>query len=132
MTGRVEPGRDRRNHRRRAVSAPMWIVVEGERVSVDALNVSVGGAAVHSSARATVGEIVRLEVELVERPAVHLDAQVVRAEHGVLGLRFLALGQRALEVLLEASGISSSVEQDDPSGVRHVGPEEAPGSRRGA
>jgi hypothetical protein len=110
----------------------MWIVVDGLRVAVDALNVSVGGAAVHSTARATLGESVRLEVELVDKPAVELDAEVVRAEHGILGLRFLALGQRALEALLEASGISSSSEQDDPSGIRHVGPDEAPGSRRGA
>ena len=125
-------GRERRLHRRRSVSARMRIVVGGASVSVDALNVSIGGAAVNTGAAAMVGEIVRLEVDLLRSSPVHVDAEVVRAEHGVLGLRFLALGQRALEALLEASGISGGAVEDDPSGVRHVGPEEAPGSRRGA
>jgi len=112
----------------------MWIVVGGARVSVGAANVSVGGAAVRTTARANVGELVQLEVEPRTNPAFSLDAEVVRAEHGVLGLRFLALGQRALESLLEASGFpnESLPNQDDPSGVRHVGPEDVPGSRRGA
>jgi hypothetical protein len=134
MTDRAAPGRERRSHRRRPLGAPTWIVVGGARVSVNAVNVSVGGAAVHTGAKAEVGEVVRLEVGIFGNPTVHLDAEVVRAEHGVLALRFLALGQRALEALLDASGVSPDAEsrEDDPSGVRHVGPEEVPGSRRGA
>ena len=134
MTERAASGRERRSHRRRLLDAPMRVVVGGRPVTVAAGNVSVGGAAVHTSAAAAVGEIVRLELEVFGGPLVELEAEVVRAEHGVLGLRFLALGQRALEALLEASGVSPerAPAEDDPSGVRHVGPEEAPGSRRGA
>jgi hypothetical protein len=88
------------------LSAPTWIVVAGKRIPVSALNVSVGGVAVRTSAIAEVGEVVLLEVEPPEAPAFALTAEVVRATHDALGLRFLALDQRALEALLEASGNS--------------------------
>jgi hypothetical protein len=111
----------------------MWIVVGGKRLPVAGVNVSIGGAAVSTRARAAVGEIVELEVAPFGSRRVVLDAEVVRAERGVLALRFLALGQRALQALLVASGVSGRDTEDDPSGVRHVGPEApAPGSRRGA
>jgi hypothetical protein len=99
---------------------------------VNAVNVSVGGAAVQTTASASVGEIVAIEVLPARGPSFMLSAKVVRADLGLLGLRFLALGQRALEALLEAPGVSKDDVTEDPSGVHHVGPDEAPGSRRGA
>jgi hypothetical protein len=133
MTEPAAPGSERRTHRRRPLAAPTWIVVGGKRVPVAAVNVSIGGAAVSTPARAAVGEIVELEVAPFGSRKVVLDAEVVRVERGVLALRFLALGQRALEALLVASGVATGHESDDdPSGVRHVGPEAPPGSRRGA
>jgi hypothetical protein len=129
MTDAAAPGRERRIHRRGPLDAPMWIVVGGKRIPAGAVNVSVGGAAIRTNARASVGAIVELEVEHFGRRPFTLDAEVVRAEHGVLALRFLALRQRALESLLGLSGVS---DDDDPSGVRHVGTEAAPDSRRKA
>jgi len=130
------PGSERRVHRRRAVDLPMWIVIGETREPVTALNVSVGGAAVHSSAKARVGGSIRLEVALAASISFTLDAEVVRALDGVLGLRFLALGQQALESLLDASGFSGErePERDDSRGVRHgvVGAIDEAGSRRGA
>jgi hypothetical protein len=121
MSDPAAPGRERRVHRRRIVDAPMWIVIRETRVPVTAVNVSVGGAAVHSPAKASVGTTIRLEVELAASISFTLDAEVVRVAGDVLGLRFLALGQHALESLLDASGISrdSEPDPDDPSGVRH-------------
>ena len=95
--------RERRVHRRRLLNAPMWIVVDGSRVPVSALNVSIGGVLVHASARADVGTLVRLEAKLAGAHDFVLDAEVVRVEPDAIGLRFLELGQRALEALLEAS-----------------------------
>jgi hypothetical protein len=107
----------------------MRLVVGAERVSAFAVNVSVGGAAVRTNARASVGEIVELEVEHFGSRRFTLRAEVVRAERGALALRFLALHQRALEALLGLSDIAAA-QEDDPSGVRHVGSDLAPGSRR--
>ena len=106
MTDRALLERERRVHRRRSLNAPMWIVVGSSRVPVSALNVSIGGALVHASVRAEVGTIVRLEAKLAGAHEFVLDAEVVRVEPDVIGLRFVALGQRALEALLEASGVA--------------------------
>jgi hypothetical protein len=96
----------------------MWLVAGGSRVSVSALNVSVGGAAVHTCASAEVGAVVELEADLGASRGFALEAEVVRAERGVLGLRFLALGQRELEALLDASGYPASADLSGPeSGV---------------
>jgi len=131
MTERALPERERRVHRRRSLTAPMWIVVGGSRVPVSALNVSIGGALVHASARADVGTLVRLEAKLEGVLDFVLDAEVVRVEPDVIGLRFLALGQRELEALLETSGVSAPSADETPRGARHVGPEVAPGSHGG-
>ena len=106
MTERALLERERRVHRRRSLNSPMWIVVGGSRVPVSALNVSIGGALLHASTRAEVGALVQLEAKLEGVRDFVLDAEVVRVEPGVIGLRFLALGQRALEALLETAGIS--------------------------
>jgi hypothetical protein len=134
MSDPAASGRERRVHRRRVIDAPMWIVVGETRVPVTALNVSVGGAAVRSTAKASVGTLIRLEVELAASISFTLDAEVVRITGDVLGLRFLALGQRALESLLDASGVVKEPEGDGPSGVRHnaFGSDEESGPRRGA
>lgn len=133
MADPVAPGRERRTHRRGPLAAPMWLVVGGQKVRVSALNVSIGGAAVCTAAEASVGEMVALEVTPARSRAFVLDAKVVRVERGVLGLRFLALGQRALEALLEASGISGRPQsrKDDPSSPARGASDEVPGSSRG-
>jgi PilZ domain len=131
MTERAELERERRVHRRRSLNAPMWIVVGGSRVPVSALNVSIGGALVHASARAEVGMQVRLEAKLAGAHDFVLDAEVVRVEPDVIGLRFLALGQRALEALLETSGVSAPSLDEPPRGVHLLGPGDAPGSHGG-
>lgn len=132
MTDAQAPGRERRVHRRGALDAPMWIVFGEKRIPAFAVNVSVGGAAIRTNVPASIGAIVELEVEHFAGRRFTLDAEIVRAENGVLALRFLALRQRALEALLGLSGVAGESDQDDPSGVRHVGPEAAPGSRREA
>jgi hypothetical protein len=99
---------------------------------VSVVNVSVGGAAVETRVSASAGDIVALEVLPARGPAFALAAKVVRSEPGFLGLRFLAFEQRALEALLAASNAPGDGATEDPSGVHHLGPEEAPGSRRGA
>jgi hypothetical protein len=136
MSDPAAPDRERRVHRRRIVDAPMWIVIGETRVAVTAVNVSIGGAAVHSPAKASVGTMIRLEVELAASISFTLDAEVVRVSQDVLGLRFLALGQHALESLLDASGIlrEREPERDDPSGVRHgaLRTDEEARQRRGA
>jgi hypothetical protein len=130
MVERAFPERERRVHRRRPLSAPMWIVVGASRVPVSALNVSVGGALVHTSEKTDAGTLVRLAAELAGELRFTLEAEVVRVEPGVLGLRFLALGQRALEALLEPA-ISTKSAEADPRSVRNVGAEEASGSHGG-
>jgi hypothetical protein len=118
VTERALSGRERRSHRRRPLRAPMWLVAGGSRIPVSALDVSVGGVAVHARAEAEVGAVVELEAELGDARRFALEAEIVRAERGVLGLRFLALGQRELEALLAASGHSASTELSGPeSGV---------------
>ena len=131
MTERALLERERRVHRRRSLNVPMWIVVGGSRVPVKALNVSIGGALVHANARADIGTLVRLEAKLEGVLVFVLDAEVVRVESDVIGLRFLALGQRALEALRETAGVSAPSADETPRGIRHVGPEDTPGSHGG-
>jgi hypothetical protein len=104
----------------------VWLVLEGTKIPVSIGNASVGGAAVQTTAAATVGEIVTLEVAPATGEKFVLSAKVVRALPGLLGLRFLALDKRALEALVEASGASGDA-TEDPSGVHHVGSDKAPG-----
>jgi len=96
----------------------MWLFAGGARVPVSALNLSIGGVAVHARTDAAVGSVVALEAELGQRLGFALEAEIVRAERGVLGLRFLALGQRELEALLEASGCGASSDGDDEATLR--------------
>lgn len=117
MTEHALPEHERRHHRRHPLSVPMWLVAGGARVAVSALNVSVGGVAVHTRAHAEVGSVVELEAELGGARDFALEAEVVRVERGVLGLRFLALGQRELEALLETSGISANPKPGEASGL---------------
>jgi hypothetical protein len=105
----------------------VWLVLDGTKIPVSVVNVSVGGAAVRTTVTAPVGKILALEVVPGAGDAFVLSAKVVRAQAGLVGLRFLALGQRALEALLEASGASGDGATEDPSGVHHVGSDEAPG-----
>lgn len=123
---------ERRNHRRRRFGAPMAVVVDGAKTPVSALNVSVGGAAVRTNARAEVGAHVALEGEIGGHGRVALEAEVVRVEQGVLGLRFLALGQRDLEALLGAPGPVANEDEAASMGVRALSPDGAHGSLRGA
>jgi hypothetical protein len=90
----------------------MALEVDGTRVLVTALDVSVGGVAVRTTAIAEVGARVALEAELGGERAVAFEAEVVRFDRGVLGLRFRELGQRELEALLAVLGRLASVRDD--------------------
>jgi len=127
MSDPAVPAGERRFHRRRSLIASVWLVRGSAKIPVSIGNVSIGGAAVQTTASASVGEMVILEVAPAAGPAFVLPAKVVRRELGLVGLRFLALGQRALEALLEASGVSGDGATEDPSGVHHVGTDEGPG-----
>ena len=127
MSDPTVPARERRTHRRRPLVASVWLGRGGANIPVRVVNVSVGGAAVQTSERASVGEIVTLECAPALGPSFELAAKVVRADVGFLGIRFLALGQRALEALLEASVVSGDGATEDPSGVHRLGPDEPSG-----
>jgi hypothetical protein len=127
MSDPAVPARERRIHKRRPLVASVWLMRGATKTPVNVANVSIGGAAVYTTATASIGEMVTLEVAPAARPAFALAAKVVRAELGILAIRFLALGQRALEALLETSGVSADGATEDPSGVHHLGSDETPG-----
>jgi hypothetical protein len=127
MSDPAVPAGERRTHRRRPLHASMWVASDGTKIPVSTVNVSVGGAAVRATVSASVGESVTLEVAPAAGAPFVLSAKVIRVDAGLLGLRFLALGQRALEALLEASGASGAGATEGPSCVHHVGSDEAPG-----
>lgn len=92
---------ERRIHHRVLVGAPAWLVVDDTRSSAECVNVSMGGAAIATSARVRTGTLVRLELSLgLDRPSVSIQCEVVRASASELGLRFLALDRASLEAIL--------------------------------
>jgi hypothetical protein len=92
---------ERRNHHRVLVGAAAWLVTETERYSAECVNVSMGGAAVATSARIPTGTVISFELSLGrDRHSVTIRCEVVRASQAELGLRFLALDRASLEAVL--------------------------------
>jgi c-di-GMP-binding flagellar brake protein YcgR len=92
---------ERRHHHRALVGASAWLVVDEQRYDAECVNVSMGGAAVLTAAAPAMGSHVRFELSLgLDRGSVAIDAEVVRAAEGEVGLRFLELDRASLEALL--------------------------------
>ena len=83
------------------VGAASWLLVDGERVGAECVNVSMGGASVFSEAKLALGSVVRFELSLgLDRGSVAIPCEVVRANNGEAGLRFIALDRPALEAIV--------------------------------
>ena len=92
---------ERRIHHRVLVGAAAWLVTETDRYSAECVNVSMGGAAVATSACIPTGSVVKFELSLGgDRPSVTIRCEVVRASKAELGLRFMALDRASLEAVL--------------------------------
>jgi hypothetical protein len=92
---------ERRLHHRVLVGAPAWLVMDDERHVAECVDLSMGGASVLSEARLATGRIVSFELSLgMDRGSVAIQCEVVRANEGELGLRFLALDRSSLEAIL--------------------------------
>ncbi len=92
---------ERRHHHRALVGASAWLLVAEDRYDAECVNVSMGGAAVRSTAALPVGTPLRFELSLGnDRGSVGIDAEIVRAGEAELGLRFLALDRASMEALL--------------------------------
>lgn len=93
---------ERRHHHRVLVGAAAWLLIEGERFDAECVNVSMGGAAVRSSATPRVGTALRFELSLgMDRGSVAIESEVVRVSESELGLRFVSLDRASLEALLQ-------------------------------
>jgi hypothetical protein len=85
----TERNDDRRGHPRRHVSVPTRVFDEQRLLlSARTLDVSMGGALLHGTARVDLGQTVRVEVSRGgNRNPLVLDAEVVRIETPTPGLR---------------------------------------------
>jgi hypothetical protein len=92
---------ERRIHHRVLVGAAGWLLLGGERFDAECVDVSMGGAAVRTSAAVHTGRIVRFELSLgLDHGAISIQCEVVRAGPTDVGLRFLALDRRSLEAIV--------------------------------
>lgn len=105
-TGDMSPDRDggrlaeRRAHRRVPLSAKLELH-DGERVqSGTSCDLSLGGMGLTSDRAPAIGAEVELHVDLGSNQ-VHTRGEVVRAENGRVGVRFVSLDQRALTSILQ-------------------------------
>jgi PilZ domain len=92
---------ERRIHHRVLVGAAAWLIVDDTRHSAECVNVSMGGAAVSTSACIPAGNVVSFELSLGnDHRSVTIQCEVVRAAKAELGLRFLALNRVSLEAIV--------------------------------
>jgi PilZ domain len=92
---------ERRIHHRVLVGAAAWLLVDDTRHSAECVNVSMGGAAVSTSASIPTGSEVSFELSLGnDHRSVTIRCEVVRASKAELGLRFLALNRASLEAIV--------------------------------
>ncbi len=90
--------RERRLHRRVPVLA--HATFEGERAPVPLENLSIGGLGCAVPSELPRGSQVRVRVELEDGAVLDTLGEVVRANDGSLGVRFLRLDPPALSLLL--------------------------------
>lgn len=96
-----ERASERRVHHRVPIGTTASIIVDDHRSPAECSNVSMGGAAVRTTARAATGSVVRLELALgTDAHSVSITCEVVRATNNELGLRFMALDRTSLEAIL--------------------------------
>jgi hypothetical protein len=83
------------------VGAAAWLVVADERFDAECVNVSMGGAAVRTSAALHTGDVLWFELSLgMDRGSVSIQCEVVRITLAETGLRFIALDRASLEAIL--------------------------------
>jgi PilZ domain len=92
---------ERRNHRRVPLKQPATLYVGGAATRCECLSLSIGGAAVKGSG-AMPGAEVRVVIP-VGSSKIDVQAEVVRIDGGVLGLRFLKLDKSSLKALLSVT-----------------------------
>jgi len=78
------------------------LLVDDARYGAECVNVSMGGAAVRSSASLRVGTLLHFELSRgMDRGSVSIESEVVRVSESELGLRFVSLDRASLEALLQ-------------------------------
>jgi hypothetical protein len=88
-------------HRRVPSGTAAWLLVGDQRTAAECVNVSMGGAAVRTTAHAKTGNVVTLELSLgADNHPVAIKCEVVRITTDELGLRFMALDRTSLEAIL--------------------------------
>lgn len=102
--GATWPSVERRAHRRVPLGAPLEIRTDDRLVRGTCLNVSVGGLAAIVEGAPVVGTALELSLVLPGGPAIEMRGEVVRIEGAEVGMRFVALGQRALLAILTYVG----------------------------
>lgn len=91
---------ERRVHRRVHLSARAELRQGDATIPGICCDLSLGGLAIRSRDRVSLGETVQIWVELGSGAGVYTTGEVVRDAAGVLGLRFVSLDQRALTSIL--------------------------------
>jgi hypothetical protein len=92
---------ERRIHHRVLVGAAAWLLADEQRLSAECVNISMGGAAVRTTAQIKTGSVVRLELSLgMDRGSIAIQCEVARSSQTELGLRFMALDRASLEAIL--------------------------------
>jgi len=103
-TGATWPDAERRAHRRVLLGASLKVESGGPLLVGTCRNISVGGLAASIEGPLAVGAKLSLVVELPEGLAIEMSGEVVRVDRGDVGVRFVALGQRALFAILSYVG----------------------------
>jgi hypothetical protein len=92
---------ERRVHHRVLVGAPAWLVIDGDRIDAECVDVSMGGAALRSDATVATGSVVWFELSLgMDRGSISIECEVVRTSPASISVRFLALDRASLEAVL--------------------------------
>lgn len=93
-------GRERRIHRRVALSAPATLFTDTATCPAQCLNLSMGGARLRTDSALPSGTVLKLAVELGPGRRVQALAEVVRAASGDMGVRFIQLDPASMLAIL--------------------------------
>ncbi len=96
-------GGERRSHRRAVLDARVEVISAVGASEGRVVNISMGGLAARLDL-ASDRELIELRVELPEGARIETRGEVVWGRDGIIGLRFISLGQRALLALLRVVG----------------------------